>query len=127
MKCWVFFLCSIIVSRLSCELSSPRRPDRHPQLTLTSVCVLSLLRQHLLVHVARANGYTKVMLGDSCTRVAVKLLANISLGRGAHLAQDTVRSGLWIRSLAPLKSNWMAEERKLCVCVLTGVLRLQVW
>lgn len=63
-------------------------------MTDTNVCVFSLRRQHLLVHVARAHGYSKVMLGDSCTRVAVKLLTNISLGRGAHLAQDTVRSGL---------------------------------
>lgn len=30
------------------------------------------------------------MLGDNCTRVAVKLLTSISLGRGAQLAQDTV-------------------------------------
>ncbi|XP_037530472.1 cytoplasmic tRNA 2-thiolation protein 2 [Nematolebias whitei] len=46
-------------------------------------------RQHLLVHTARTNGYSKLMLGDSCTRLAVKLLTSISLGRGAQLAQDT--------------------------------------
>lgn len=48
-------------------------------------------RQHLLVHTARSEGYSKLMLGDSCTRLAVKLLSSISLGRGAQLAQDTVR------------------------------------
>uniref|UniRef100_A0A3Q3WE43 Cytoplasmic tRNA 2-thiolation protein 2 n=1 Tax=Mola mola TaxID=94237 RepID=A0A3Q3WE43_MOLML len=51
--------------------------------------LLSTLRQHLLVHTARSEGYSKLMLGDSCTRLAVKLLSSISLGRGAQLAQDT--------------------------------------
>ena len=54
-----------------------------------SVC--SPHRQHLLVHTARSAGYSKLMLGDSCTRLAVKLLSSISLGRGAQLAHDTVR------------------------------------
>uniref|UniRef100_A0AAQ6IDB6 Cytoplasmic tRNA 2-thiolation protein 2 n=1 Tax=Anabas testudineus TaxID=64144 RepID=A0AAQ6IDB6_ANATE len=45
--------------------------------------------QHLLVHTARTEGYSKLMLGDNCTRLAVKLLTSISLGRGAQLAQDT--------------------------------------
>lgn len=51
--------------------------------------LLNTLRQHLLVHAARTEGYRKLMLGDSCTRLAVKLLTSISLGRGAQLAQDT--------------------------------------
>ncbi|XP_068583878.1 cytoplasmic tRNA 2-thiolation protein 2 [Cebidichthys violaceus] len=51
--------------------------------------LLNTLRQHLLVHTARTEGYSKVMLGDNCTRLAVKLLTGISLGRGAQLAQDT--------------------------------------
>lgn len=51
--------------------------------------LLNTLRQHLLVHTARTRGYSKLMLGDSCTRLAVKLLSSISLGRGALLAQDT--------------------------------------
>ncbi|XP_037829652.1 cytoplasmic tRNA 2-thiolation protein 2 isoform X2 [Kryptolebias marmoratus] len=51
--------------------------------------LLSTLRQHLLVHAARTEGYSKLMLGDNCTRLAVKLLTSISLGRGAQLAQDT--------------------------------------
>ncbi|XP_015272847.1 PREDICTED: cytoplasmic tRNA 2-thiolation protein 2 [Gekko japonicus] len=51
--------------------------------------LLQTLRNHLILHVARTNGYTKVMMGDSCTRVAVKLLANLCLGRGAFLAGDT--------------------------------------
>ncbi|KAM7385019.1 hypothetical protein PAMP_001118 [Pampus punctatissimus] len=51
--------------------------------------LLNTLRQHLLVHTARTEGYCKLMLGDNCTRLAVKLLTSISLGRGAQLAQDT--------------------------------------
>lgn len=51
--------------------------------------LLNTLRQHVLVHTARAEGYSKLMLGDNCTRLAVKLLTSISLGRGAQLAQDT--------------------------------------
>ncbi|KAM9847888.1 cytoplasmic tRNA 2-thiolation protein 2 isoform 2-T2 [Aulostomus maculatus] len=51
--------------------------------------LLNTLRQHLLVHTARREGYSKLMLGDNCTRLAIKLLISISLGRGAQLAQDT--------------------------------------
>ncbi|XP_062845955.1 cytoplasmic tRNA 2-thiolation protein 2 isoform X2 [Trichomycterus rosablanca] len=54
--------------------------------------LLHTLRQHLIMHTARLHGYTKVMMGDSCTRVAIKLLTNISLGRGASLAADTAFS-----------------------------------
>ncbi|XP_024153056.1 cytoplasmic tRNA 2-thiolation protein 2 [Oryzias melastigma] len=51
--------------------------------------LLSTLRQHLLVHTARTRGYSKLLLGESCSRLAVRLLTCVSLGRGAHLAQDT--------------------------------------
>ncbi|XP_019391572.1 PREDICTED: cytoplasmic tRNA 2-thiolation protein 2 isoform X2 [Crocodylus porosus] len=51
--------------------------------------LLQMLRTHLILHTARTQGYSKVMMGDSCTRVAVKLLTNLSLGRGAFLALDT--------------------------------------
>ncbi|KAK3509915.1 hypothetical protein QTP70_019394, partial [Hemibagrus guttatus] len=54
--------------------------------------MLHTLRQHLILHTARINGYSKVMMGDSCTRLAIKLLTNISLGRGAALAADTAFS-----------------------------------
>lgn len=42
---------------------------------------------------ARDRGYAKVMMGESLTRVAIKLLTNLSLGRGAFLAVDTVSWG----------------------------------
>ncbi|XP_076019303.1 cytoplasmic tRNA 2-thiolation protein 2 [Genypterus blacodes] len=51
--------------------------------------LLHTLRQHLLVHTARTEGYSKLMMGESCTRLAVKLLTSISVGRGAQLAEDT--------------------------------------
>ncbi|KAM3828997.1 cytoplasmic tRNA 2-thiolation protein 2 isoform 2-T2 [Vipera latastei] len=51
--------------------------------------LLQTLRTHLMLHVARKNGYRKVMVGDSCTRVSAKLLTNLCLGRGAFLAMDT--------------------------------------
>nr|XP_055088777.1 cytoplasmic tRNA 2-thiolation protein 2 isoform X3 [Symphalangus syndactylus] len=51
--------------------------------------LLQTLRTHLIVHTARAHGYSKVMTGDSCTRLAIKLMTNLALGRGAFLAWDT--------------------------------------
>ncbi|XP_026802552.3 cytoplasmic tRNA 2-thiolation protein 2 [Pangasianodon hypophthalmus] len=54
--------------------------------------MLQILRHHLILHTARIYGYSKVMIGDSCTRLAIKLLTNISLGRGAALAADTAFS-----------------------------------
>lgn len=54
--------------------------------------LLNTLRLHLLVYTARTEGYSKLMLGDNCTRLAIKLLTSISVGRGAHLAEDTAFS-----------------------------------
>ncbi|XP_042653591.1 cytoplasmic tRNA 2-thiolation protein 2 isoform X2 [Tyto alba] len=51
--------------------------------------LLQMLRTHLILQTARSRGYAKVMTGESCTRVAVKLLTNLALGRGAFLAVDT--------------------------------------
>ncbi|KAM8985735.1 cytoplasmic tRNA 2-thiolation protein 2 isoform 1-T1 [Ara ararauna] len=51
--------------------------------------LLQMLRIHLILQTARTKGYTKVMTGETCTRVAIKLLTNLALGRGAFLAVDT--------------------------------------
>ncbi|NXT95245.1 CTU2 protein, partial [Anhinga rufa] len=51
--------------------------------------LLQMLRTHLILQTARTKGYAKVMTGESCTRVAIKLLTNLALGRGAFLAVDT--------------------------------------
>ncbi|KAK2489361.1 hypothetical protein MC885_003242 [Smutsia gigantea] len=52
--------------------------------------LLQTLRTHLILHVARTHGYSKLMTGDSCTRLAIKLMTSLALGRGAFLAWDTV-------------------------------------
>ena len=44
----------------------------------------------MILHMARTHGYSKVMTGDSCTRLAIKLMTSLALGRGAFLAWDTV-------------------------------------
>ncbi|XP_075571611.1 cytoplasmic tRNA 2-thiolation protein 2 [Pelecanus crispus] len=51
--------------------------------------LLQMLRTHLILQTARTRGYAKVMTGESCTCVAIKLLTNLALGRGAFLAVDT--------------------------------------
>ncbi|KAK2530158.1 Ctu2 [Columba guinea] len=51
--------------------------------------LLQMLRTHLILQTARTKGYAKVMTAESCTRVAIKLLTNLALGRGAFLAVDT--------------------------------------
>lgn len=56
-------------------------------------CCPLVPRTHLIVQTARDKGYAKVMMADSLTRVAIKLLTNLSLGRGAYLAVDTVSWG----------------------------------
>lgn len=57
------------------------------------ICCHLVPRTHLIVQTARDRGYNKVMMGESLTRVAIKLLTNLSLGRGAFLAVDTVSWG----------------------------------
>ncbi|XP_051565199.1 cytoplasmic tRNA 2-thiolation protein 2 isoform X2 [Myxocyprinus asiaticus] len=61
--------------------------------------MLQTLRQHLILHTARVNGYSKVMMGESCSRLAVKLLSKIALGRGAALASDTAHDKASIQRL----------------------------
>ncbi|NP_001167511.1 cytoplasmic tRNA 2-thiolation protein 2-A [Xenopus laevis] len=51
--------------------------------------LLHTLRSHLILHIARTCGYSKVMTGESCTRLSIRLLSNVSLGRGAFLPLDT--------------------------------------
>ncbi|KAF5895559.1 cytoplasmic tRNA 2-thiolation protein 2-like [Clarias magur] len=88
------------MGRLNLQTST-YKPEHKPALeelfsslkTLTAKQdMLHTLRQHLILHTARVNGYSKVMMGESCTRLAIKLLTNISLGRGSALAADTAFS-----------------------------------
>uniref|UniRef100_A0A6Q2XG64 Cytoplasmic tRNA 2-thiolation protein 2 n=1 Tax=Esox lucius TaxID=8010 RepID=A0A6Q2XG64_ESOLU len=91
-------LSSLSMQEVQNGLSNPITPENTQALqrlfasvrTLTAKeDLLQTLRQHLILHTARTEGYTKVMMGDSCSRLAIKLLSNISLGRGASLAMDT--------------------------------------
>lgn len=51
--------------------------------------LIKSLRQKILIDLALKKGYSKVMLGDCSTRLAVRLLTDIAQGRGAHVAMDT--------------------------------------
>nr|DBA16944.1 TPA: hypothetical protein GDO54_002468 [Pyxicephalus adspersus] len=81
---------SAAFSRPAAEHTAALRDMFNSAKTLTAKQeLLHLLRNHLILHVARTHGYSKVMSGESCTRLAVRLLSNISLGRGAFLPLDT--------------------------------------
>lgn len=88
------------------------------ELTVTKRPMCSSSRQHLLVHTARTHGYSKIMLGENCTRLAVKLLTSISLGRGAQLAHDTVcmDAALPKDSFFIFTFKWSWCFMSLCVC-----------
>ena len=47
--------------------------------------------------VARELGLSKLLLADSSTRLAVRMLSNITQGRGAHLAYEMVSSAVECR------------------------------
>ncbi|XP_071442179.1 cytoplasmic tRNA 2-thiolation protein 2 isoform X2 [Hetaerina americana] len=87
--------------------------------TLTSKeDLLGKLRQNLLMAVAKELGCNKILLGDNGSQLAVKLIANVSIGRGAHLPWDIgfcdVRdSGVMI--LRPLKEFMGKEIAFYCV------------
>ncbi|XP_062519879.1 cytoplasmic tRNA 2-thiolation protein 2-A-like [Corticium candelabrum] len=51
--------------------------------------MLESLRSRLLVSVARQYRCTKIMVGDSSTRLSVRLLSNVSQGRGGTVPLDT--------------------------------------
>ncbi|XP_015584915.1 cytoplasmic tRNA 2-thiolation protein 2-A isoform X2 [Cephus cinctus] len=50
--------------------------------------LLHKLRQRLFVLVAKKLGCNKVFVGDNATDLAIRILSNISVGRGAHLPFD---------------------------------------
>ncbi|XP_039947412.1 cytoplasmic tRNA 2-thiolation protein 2 isoform X2 [Hirundo rustica] len=69
--------------------ATPRLPDAARTRELLrgfEAAATATAREELL---EMLRGYAKVMTGESLTRVAVKLLTNLSLGRGAFLAVDT--------------------------------------
>ncbi|XP_023560959.1 cytoplasmic tRNA 2-thiolation protein 2 isoform X5 [Octodon degus] len=77
------------VQQILCSISFPWHVVSLEEAQMTSITWLLCPRSHLILHVARAHSYSKVMTGDSCTRLAIKLMTNLALGRGAFLAWDT--------------------------------------
>ncbi|XP_049642256.1 cytoplasmic tRNA 2-thiolation protein 2 [Suncus etruscus] len=74
--------------------------------------LLQMLRTHLILHVARTHGYSKVMVGDSCTRLAIRLMTGLALGRGAFLAWDTGFSDERFRDVVvvrPMREHTLKE------------------
>ncbi|XP_014664653.1 PREDICTED: cytoplasmic tRNA 2-thiolation protein 2-like isoform X2 [Priapulus caudatus] len=51
--------------------------------------LLNVLRMRLMVHIAIQEGFTKLMVGDTGTRLAVRVMSNVAQGRGSALALDT--------------------------------------
>lgn len=47
------------------------------------------LRNKLVLEVARHCGYSKVMMGNCGTQLAVRLLTDMAVGRGSHAAMET--------------------------------------
>ena len=50
-------------------------------------------RNKVILEVARNFGYSKVMLGNCGTQLAVQLLTDMAVGRGSHAAMETVSYG----------------------------------
>ena len=51
--------------------------------------LMRTLRNQLLLATARKEGYSKVMLADCATRLSIRLMSDISQGRGGDLPYDT--------------------------------------
>ena len=47
-------------------------------------------RNKLILAIAKDCGYSKVMLGNCGTQLAVRLLTDMAIGRGSHAAMETV-------------------------------------
>jgi len=50
--------------------------------------LLNTLRLRLLTRASAVTGHSKVMLGDTCSRLSMRLLSSITQGRGAHIAHE---------------------------------------
>ena len=47
-------------------------------------------RKELISRVAKSEGYSKVIVAETCTRLSAAILSNMAQGKGAHIAYDTV-------------------------------------
>ncbi|XP_013408735.1 cytoplasmic tRNA 2-thiolation protein 2-A [Lingula anatina] len=51
--------------------------------------MIRTLRSRLLVSIATAGGYSKVLVGDTGTKLSIRLLSDVAQGRGMHLPFET--------------------------------------
>ena len=81
---------------------------------------LVIRRVSLVVNLARKNNYKKIMFGDTSTSLCMKLLSNISLGRGSTIPLDIGVSDnrfpdiTIIRPMRELSSKEVALYNRLC-------------
>lgn len=54
------------------------------------LCVASPRRYDLMAQFANSNNFTKMIVGDTASRLSVNILSNMAQGKGAHIAYDTV-------------------------------------
>lgn len=47
-------------------------------------------RKELITRVAKTEGYSKVIVGETSTRLSAAILSSMAQGKGAHIAYDTV-------------------------------------
>ena len=62
---------------------------------------LIIFRNKLVLEVARHCGYSKVMMGNCGTQLAVRLLTDMAVGRGSHAAMETVSDPSAVRLELP--------------------------
>jgi len=85
--------------------------------------LLLKLRYQLLAEIAAKLGCSKVLLGDTETRIAVRVLADIALGKGGELAQncgfadDRHEDVILIR---PMRELLVKRSSLLCECSQAG-------
>ena len=62
----------------------------------------------MILEVARNCGYSKVMLGNCGTQLAVQLLTDMAVGRGSHATMETVSNG-YIRTVTSFRQFESAQ------------------
>ncbi|XP_067937418.1 cytoplasmic tRNA 2-thiolation protein 2-A-like isoform X1 [Watersipora subatra] len=51
--------------------------------------LLCTLRREIMIQVAKAEGYSKVIVADTSSRLSIAFLSNMAMGKGAHISYDT--------------------------------------
>ncbi|XP_067937419.1 cytoplasmic tRNA 2-thiolation protein 2-B-like isoform X2 [Watersipora subatra] len=61
--------------------------------------LLCTLRREIMIQVAKAEGYSKVIVADTSSRLSIAFLSNMAMGKGAHISYDTAVAGSSINKL----------------------------